>query len=85
MKKQTAFEKVTKDTLKNTKQRFYTGGKELKVGDQIIFGFNIMYANLNRTPPSKLRKFDLPPPLSLTAFVLPKNEIMLYQLYELEL
>ena len=79
MTKKYYFKKVTKKLLRNTKQKFYGGGKELQVGDKIIFGFTTMYANLYGTPPSSV---ITSPPLFLASFVLPKNETMLYQLYK---
>jgi len=74
------FTKITKSNINSFNLRYYGGGKEIKIGDKIIFGFVISYANINGIIPTKV---DLiPPPLTMIEFVLPKNEMMIYQLYK---
>jgi hypothetical protein len=74
------FTKITKSNIDKQTLRYYSGGKEIKIGDKIIFGFVIPYANINGIIPTKVD--SIPPPLTMIEFVLPKNEIMLYQLYK---
>jgi hypothetical protein len=71
---------VTEEYLSKTKQKSYASGKELKVGDKIIFGYTMRYANLNATPPQAFSKNDIH--MALLTFVCVDN--ILYQLYELK-
>jgi hypothetical protein len=74
------FIEVTEELLNKTKLRFYGGGNELKIGDKLISGYTLLYANLYGIPPSKYRLSDVS--LSLQLFVLNKKDNMIYQLYE---
>lgn len=75
------FIKITKSNINSITLRYYGGGKEIKIGDKIIFGFVIPYANLNGNVPTKVES-NSPLALTMIEFVLPKNEMMLYQLYK---
>jgi hypothetical protein len=73
------FETVTEESLLKMKNKWYGGGKELKVGDKIIFGFTNNYANVNGTPPSTVLENNVS--MTLNVFVLDENQNMLIQLY----
>ena len=68
MNKETIFTEVTEEFLSKTEKKHYNGGSELKVGDTIVWGFNINYANLYGIPPQEIRKDD-PISLRLNSFV----------------
>lgn len=72
------FKLVTKKLLKTMTIRWYGGGKEIKVGDKIIYGYGNCYSSVYGYPNTTLRRV---PPLYLTPFVLPKDDTMIYQLY----
>ena len=81
------FHTVTGDKLHEAKNRYYAGGKELKEGDQICFGFVMNPAGSNGNPSSTLHcGFSLDPEkdqisMSMLTFVLDSASGMLYQLY----
>ena len=79
MNKETIFTEVTEELLANIESKYYRGGSELKVGDTIVWGFNINYANLYGKPPQEIRKDD---PISLTLNSFVCKDGLIYQLYK---
>ena len=76
---------ITDENILNFKDKYYSSGKEIKVGDKIIFGFTINYANVYGKQPTELTKYDLETlSLTLNSFVLPKEENLIYQLYKIK-
>jgi len=75
------FHTVTGDKLHEAKNRYYAGGKELKEGDQICFGFVMNSANINGTPVTLLDPEKDQISMSMLTFVLDSASGMLYQLY----
>lgn len=71
---------VTKKSLEAMTLTLYGGGKEVKVGDKIIFALTNDHASMNGTP--RFNYQDIPTQ-SLVAFVLPKGEKIMYQLYKI--
>lgn len=71
------------DDLKKIKNRFYSGGKELKVGDRIIFGFCIDGKKTNSKSPSTFRNHEDTVNMDFNVFVLNEDNGFLYQLYSI--
>ncbi len=73
---------IDENSFENFTDYRYGGGVKLELGDEIISGYTIMYANLYGHPPSNINPNDVG--LSLQMFVLNKNDGMIYQLYKLK-
>jgi hypothetical protein len=78
------FKLVTKALLEEDGPLYYSGGKEVKEGDFIIWGMTIMYANLYGKPTTSFSFHDDAQNLSLTPFVLDKNTGFIYQTYKIK-
>jgi len=70
---------VTEEMLETIKCKHYGGGNELKVGDKIIYGLTINYANIYGTPPQEIKEGE-PISLSLNSFVCKGG--LIHQLYK---
>jgi hypothetical protein len=79
MNEQPIFTEVTEEFLSKTEKKHYGGGSELKVGDTIVWGFNINYANLYGKPPQEIRKDD---PISLTLNSFVCKDGLIHELYK---
>jgi hypothetical protein len=79
MNEQPIFTEVTEELLANIESKYYRGGSELKVGDTIIWGFNINYVSIYGKQPQEIRKND-PVSLTLNSFVC--KDGLIYQLYK---
>lgn len=78
-----AFKTINETNYETFKNYRYGGGSELKIGDKIISGFIVMYANLYGIPPTELQAHDVG--LSLQMFVLNEKDGLVYQLYKVKL
>jgi len=81
IKNKPVFHVVTGKNIKDGRNRYYAGGKELKEGDQICFGFVMNSANINGTPVTSLDPEKDQISMSMLTFVLEEASGMLYQLY----
>jgi hypothetical protein len=79
MNKEIIFTEVTEEMLVNIENKYYRGGSELEVGDTILWGFNINYANIYGKQPQEIKKDD-PVSLTLNSFVC--KDGLIYQLYK---
>lgn len=70
---------VTRKIFKTAALRFYGGGREINIGDKIVFGFTNTYASWG-IPPVSFRDDNIC--LALISFVIPKNSDKMYQLYK---
>lgn len=86
-KSKQVFHEVTAESLATIKNKYYAGGKELKEGDKICFGFVMNPAGSNGNPSSTLHcGFSLDPEkdqisMSMLTFVSEEMSGMIYQLY----
>ena len=71
---------VTENMLEK-KARYYGGGKQIQVGDEIYFGYTMNSANMYGNTVTKLDPEKDVVSMSMHEFVLDKNSGMLYQLY----
>jgi len=71
---------VTKDMLIK-KARYYGGGKQIQIGDEIHFGFVMNSANIYGNTVTKLNPEKDYISMSMHEFVLDKSTGMLYQIY----
>jgi hypothetical protein len=71
---------VTKDMLIK-KARYYGGGKQIQIGDEIHFGFVMNSANIHGNTVTKLNPEKDYISMSMHEFVLDKSTGMLYQIY----
>jgi hypothetical protein len=74
---------VTEDNIKTIKARYYGGGTEVKIGDEICYGYIMTYANLNGVPTTIYNPEKDYMSMVMTSFVLDKQTGMLYQLYSI--
>jgi hypothetical protein len=73
------FQTVTKEMLSNFRSDlYYAGGRQLKEGDKIIFGFTIINNESKGVLPREIKDDNLA--LHLNSFILDDNNV-LYQLY----
>lgn len=72
------FQTVTQELLGKLKNQHYAGGRQLKEGDKIIFGFNIINNESKGVLPQEIDDSNLS--LHMNCFVLDNN--MLFQLYK---
>lgn len=76
------FEIVTQELLgKLHSKYYYCGGRELKEGNLIMYGYTIGYANINGHPPSSYYSHDDACSLILNMFVWDKEQNLLFQSY----
>jgi hypothetical protein len=75
---------VTEETLQKTNLKYYVGGRELKVGDKVIFACTIGYSNLTGNSPSSFNKHDETVGLNLKMFVWDERASMFFELYSLK-
>jgi len=75
---------VTEETLQKSNLKYYAGGRELKVGDKIIFACTIGYSNLTGNSPSSFSNHDETFGLNLKTFVWDERASMFFELYALK-
>lgn len=79
------FKIVNDKIFKSLKCRWYGAGNEIKIGDKIIPGLTLNYANLYGMPSTKVKRNDLNNvSLALHLFVFDEETNMAYQLYSIE-
>jgi hypothetical protein len=71
---------VTEDIL-NKKTRYYGGGRQIQIRDEIYFGFIMNSANIYGNTVTKLNPEKDYISMSMHEFVLDKSSGMFYQLY----
>lgn len=71
---------IDETNIQSMNNKFYSCGKEIKIGDKIIPGMTINYSNIYGIQPERLSELEASS-MSLHFFVLPKNETFIYQLY----
>ena len=72
---------VVTEVMLNKKVRYYGGGKQIQIGDEIYFGYTMNSANIYGNTVTKLDPEKDVVSMSMHEFVLDKNSGMLYQLY----
>ncbi len=70
---------VTEEFLAQCEHKWYAAGKELQVGDTIVFGFVNNYATFSGVPRSKYQKDDIS--LTMNMFVI--KDYFIWQAYKL--
>ena len=75
---------VSEKNIGELKSRHYAGGKEVKIGDEIFWGYVMTYANLNGIPTTSFNPEKDYISMMMCSFVLDKQTKMLYQLYTIK-